>query len=808
MDNRGSYRDSDRDRDGSNNRRNGTDRGGDRDRDERDQRRDPSSSSTQQHRTEEEETTYYRSQIAPRTTNITNRVLPTSSNIVMERFYSYGIGSGVPLKPGGKSAAVVAIQENREREKRELTHLNDRFASYIERVRYLEAQNKKLQLELEHLRGKWGTQTNKVKEMYEVEIREARQVIDDTAKDRAAAELRAKRAEEETLRFKDKYETLLAGRDSDRQKIDALQKQLADNEADLNLFRRRLADLEDEQKRYRAESQKLILDIQRVTQDLDHETIARVQLENEKQSLEEEINFLKQIHAQEIEELKQANLVGTALDPANFFKHELSNAIRDIREEYEQLNNQQRNELESWYRLKVTQAVQEIQSRRAIEAPENIREKEEVKKLRTLVTDSRKDIAAMRQRNGELENRIHELEELVQIERREGIQASNERDREIQELRARLEELGRDYDELVTTKSSLDAEIAIYRKLLEGEENRQGLKQIVANVEEQARMDFAAAGGNSGGFSAASGGGGGAGGTGAGVTSHSYSRSYRTTSGGQESEDRSSTERDTSGNRRGREYTSSGGDLGGNNRTQDDFYRSGGGTSSSYERHSTPPTSTSVDNIRGTSDRYPPTIREETSRSGGSAVKRLRDQGESTDRGSGGRGTGTEGDDSSLEDPNERRDRLQPVRKDEGYGQIRCGFRYDRPRGKLIVRIYEARDLINTDKNSLSDPYVRLLLLPDKRKRTKRRTKIMKDTLAPVFDETFEYDITYEEAKLKTLDVVVKNDRSLFSTEKVFMGQALITLANYNIDDGNLIDDWFTLEPEGALALRLKALDA
>jgi intermediate filament protein if len=178
-----------------------------------------------------------------------------------------------------------------------------------------------------------------------------------------------------------RYEILLAGRDSDRQKIGSLQKQLADNEADLNLFRRRLgkfhfrsnqfrsikknvffftADLEDEQKRYRAESQKLILDIQRVTEDLDHETIARVQLENEKQSLEEEINFLKQIHAQEIEELKQANLVGTALDPSNFFKHELSNAIRDIREEYEQLNNSQRNELEGWYRIKVTQAVSDL----------------------------------------------------------------------------------------------------------------------------------------------------------------------------------------------------------------------------------------------------------------------------------------------------------------------------------------------------------------------------------------------------------------------------------------------------------------
>jgi len=84
----------------------------------------------------------------------------------------------------------------------------------------------------------------------------------------------------------------------------------------------------------------------------------------------------------------------------------------------------------------------------------------------------------------------------------------------------------------------------------------------------------------------------------------------------------------------------------------------------------------------------------------------------------------------------------------------------------------------------------------------------MKDTLAPVFDETFEYDMTYDEAKLKTLDLTVKNDRSLFSTEKVFMGQTLVTLANYNLDDANLTEDWFTLEAEGALASRLKAIEA
>lgn len=65
------------------------------------------------------------------------------------------------------------------------------------------------------------------------------------------------------------------------------------------------------------------------------------------------------------------------------------------------------------------------------------------------------------------------------------------------------------------------------------------MKQIVNNVEEQARADFAAAGGISGGGGSGGGGGGSsysAGDSssgGFGTTSYSYSRTYRTTSGGQ-----------------------------------------------------------------------------------------------------------------------------------------------------------------------------------------------------------------------------------------------------------------------------------
>ncbi|CAF1600346.1 unnamed protein product, partial [Didymodactylos carnosus] len=82
------------------------------------------------------------------------------------------------------------------------------------------------------------------------------------------------------------------------------------------------------------------------------------------------------------------------------------------------------------------------------------------------------------------------------------------------------------------------------------------------------------------------------------------------------------------------------------------------------------------------------------------------------------------------------------------------------------------------------------------------------DSLQPSWDETFEYDLSLEEARMKTVDVTVKNNRSLFSTDKVFMGQALISLGNLNLDDENIVEQWYVLEPEGALALRLKGLDA
>ena len=58
---------------------------------------------------------------------------------------------------------VTDVKNTREREKKDMQDLNERFANYIEKVRFLEAQNRKLASELDELKSKWGKETNAIK---------------------------------------------------------------------------------------------------------------------------------------------------------------------------------------------------------------------------------------------------------------------------------------------------------------------------------------------------------------------------------------------------------------------------------------------------------------------------------------------------------------------------------------------------------------------------------------------------------------------------------------------------------------------
>ncbi|XP_032387812.1 extended synaptotagmin-2 isoform X2 [Etheostoma spectabile] len=149
----------------------------------------------------------------------------------------------------------------------------------------------------------------------------------------------------------------------------------------------------------------------------------------------------------------------------------------------------------------------------------------------------------------------------------------------------------------------------------------------------------------------------------------------------------------------------------------------------------------------------------------------------------------------------ELQQRLQQLQNGSGLspsqlGEIQLTVRHSSQRNKLIVVVHGCRNLIAfTDHGS--DPYVRLYLLPDKRRSGRRKTHTVKKTLNPVYDQTFDFSVSLVEIHRRTLDVAVKNGGGLLSKHKGLLGKVLVDLSHEDIAKG--WTQWYELSEDGLM---------
>lgn len=367
---------------------------------------------------------------------------------------------------------IKGMNDKREHEKQELQVLNVRFSSYVERVRALEAMNRKLLAGIEDLKSKWGFDSSKIKDEMEPELLRVRESIDEVTRLKAIAEIKAKRAESDALQFRHLMDLAMDSFNSDKNKIQNLERLMENTKQDAEYLKGQLHDINEQIAKYVDEQRRLFDQLSQLKDDLDKETIDRVARQNEVQTLEEQISFLKAVHEQEVSELSRLQTI-VGFDPAQFYRTELERAIRDIRGDFEQLNSEQKRELEEWYRIKTEEVEKEVAKEREFQRVSNTGlSAEESANMKLAHTNSQLEYIELQRRHGELGARLRELEELLEQSKTENQMHLADRDREISLLREKISELMATYDELMSRKTSLEFEINTYRRLLECEETR------------------------------------------------------------------------------------------------------------------------------------------------------------------------------------------------------------------------------------------------------------------------------------------------------------------------------------------------
>ncbi|XP_031409074.1 keratin, type II cytoskeletal 5-like [Meleagris gallopavo] len=317
------------------------------------------------------------------------------------------------------------IQQVRKEEKEQIKTLNNKFASFIDKVRFLEQQNKVLETKwtlLQDQGQKNSSGKNNLDPLFEAYINNLKRQLANLLSERGRMDGELKNMQDLVEDFKNKYE-------------------------------------EEINRRTAAENEFVVL-----KKDVDAAYMNKVELEAKVDALTDELNFLRALY----ELSTQASDTAVILSMDNNRDLDLSSIIAEVKAQYEDIANRSRAEAEAWYQTK----YEELQATAGKHGDDLRNTKGEISELNRLIQRIRAEIENTRNQCATLQTAIGDSEERGELALKDAKAKMMELEDALQKAKADMARQLREYQELMNVKLALDIEIATYRKLLEGEESR------------------------------------------------------------------------------------------------------------------------------------------------------------------------------------------------------------------------------------------------------------------------------------------------------------------------------------------------